>query len=102
VFDLDETLIKATNDKDKLPNGLYDVSCQLEVLGMMKRDIYISYRPYLFEMLDRLKKNFELILFTAGYDVYAETIINELQKNTKYFDVVLTREHCTQHPNGRY
>ena len=44
------------------------------------KDIFISYRPYLFEMLRALKKNFELILFTAGFVVYAETIVKEMQK----------------------
>ena len=102
VFDLDETLIKATNDSGKFPDGVFDARGILNIAMLAKKDIYISFRPYLFEMLTALKKNFELILFTAGFDIYAETIVRELQKEEKFFDYVITREYCTPHPKGRY
>ena len=66
---MDETLIKATNDASKFPDGLYDERCVLDIQELQKKDIYLSYRPYLFEMLSQLKKNFELILFTASKKV---------------------------------
>jgi len=47
-------------------------------------------------MLRALKKNFELIIFTAGFDIYAAGIIKELEKNEKFFDFVITREYCSQ------
>lgn len=78
VFDLDETLIKATNDPSRFPDGKYDVKSKLDIDILPNKDIFISYRPYMFEMLTILKKSFELILFTAGYDVYAETIVREI------------------------
>ncbi len=53
-------------------------------------------------MLAILKKNFELILFTAGYDVYAKTIMKVLEMNDTYFDYVITRDDCTLHPNGKF
>ena len=53
-------------------------------------------------MLSVLKKNFELILFTAGYDVYAKTIMKVLELNDTYFDYVITRDNCTPHPNGKF
>lgn len=53
-------------------------------------------------MLAALKKNFELIIFTAGFKTYADTIIAEIQRDEKYFDHVITRDFCTLHPNGRY
>ena len=56
VFDLDEILIKAANDPLKLPNGKYDRQAELPIAELTKKDIYISFRPYLFEMLDTLKK----------------------------------------------
>ena len=102
MFDLDETLIKATNDSNKFPDGVYDVRSMLNIAVLAKKDIFISFRPYLFEMLSALKKNYELILFTAGFDIYADTIVRELQKEEKFFDHVITRENCTPHPKGRY
>lgn len=78
MFDLDETLIKATNEASKFPNSEYDVKSVLNLDDISKKNIYISFRPYLFEMLTALKKNFELILFTAGFDIYASTIVKAL------------------------
>lgn len=75
---------------------------KLDIDILPNKDIFISYRPFMFEMLSILKKNFELILFTAGYDVYAETIIREMQRKEKFFDFVITRESCTPHPKGRF
>lgn len=80
MFDLDETLIKAMNEPARFPQGVYDVKSKLNIETLPKKDIYISFRPYLFEMLTTLKKNFEIILFTAGHDLYAETIVKELEK----------------------
>jgi hypothetical protein len=51
VFDLDETLIKATNDPSKLPDSIYDEKCHLDFQDLSKKNIYLSYRPFLFEML---------------------------------------------------
>lgn len=70
--------------------------------AQQSKEIFISFRPYLFEMLALLKKNFELILFTAGYDVYAKTIMRVLEVNDNYFDYVITRDNCTPHPNGKF
>jgi hypothetical protein len=42
VLDLDETLIKATNDTTKLPNGMYDVMSILPIEELtIKEVIYI-------------------------------------------------------------
>jgi TFIIF-interacting CTD phosphatase-like protein len=46
--------------------------------GNSRKEIYISFRPFLFETLQTLKKHFELILFTAGFEVYANTIVSVL------------------------
>ena len=65
VFDLDETLIKSVNDPIKLPNQNYDVFLKVED-GSIKRDLYVSFRPYMTEMLRILRKHCELIIFTAA------------------------------------
>lgn len=63
--------------------------------------MYISFRPFLFEMLERLKVHFELILFTAGFKSYAEMMVNEIQRFEKYFDHIISRENCSLHPSGK-
>jgi CTD small phosphatase-like protein 2 len=65
VFDLDETLIKSVSDPSKLPGDNYDVFLKVEE-GHLKRELYVSFRPYMIEMLKKLRKNCELILFTAA------------------------------------
>lgn len=67
---MDETLIKSVSDYNKFPEGLYDARVMLD-----DRELFVSYRPYLFETLKRLSKHFELILFTAGHRPYAEAVI---------------------------
>jgi hypothetical protein len=65
VFDLDETLIKTVIDPSIFPDSNYDVHLKLKDGNEMK-EMYISIRPYTIEMLKRLKKHAELIVFTAG------------------------------------
>jgi TFIIF-interacting CTD phosphatase-like protein len=74
VFDLDETLIKSVNDPGKLPGENYDVFLKVEDGGSIKRELYVSFRPYMTEMLKSLRKHCELIIFTAAQRQYAESI----------------------------
>ncbi len=96
VFDMDETLLRATLSPELLPDG-YDFTinfCRtgLDIVG------YVKLRPYLKEMLLALKPHFELILFTAGHKKYTQAILKEFQKDFTYFDHVLTRNYCSVNP----
>eukprot|EP00347_Sterkiella_histriomuscorum_P005521 403356300 len=103
VFDLDETLIKATNDPMRFENqNVYDAKTELVIDKKIRKDVYISYRPYLFEMLRTLKKKYELIVFTAGFSTYADAIIKEMQREEKFFDHVISRDYCSAHPSGKH
>jgi TFIIF-interacting CTD phosphatase-like protein len=57
---------------------------------------FLSFRPYLFEMLDKLKEHFELILYTCGTASYASAFAESVEKhgNKRYFDHVLCLSHC--------
>jgi len=56
---------------------------------------YLSFRPYLHEMLETLSKDFELILYTCGTASYAACFTQAVEKNKgKYFDHVLSLGHC--------
>ena len=48
-------------------------------------------RPYLRYFLSELKKDFEIILFTAGTKDYAEIIAENLDPNRSIFDYVISR-----------
>lgn len=68
MFDIDETLVYATHSKAEFTNqSSIDTTIRIKVNrfgGAQKA--YLSFRPYLFEMLDELEHDFELILYTCG------------------------------------
>ena len=100
VFDLDETLIKSVSEPSKLPGENFDIFLKVQDSGV-KRDLYVSFRPYMTEMLKRLRKHCELILFTAAQRQYAESIVSSISAVSKaetIFDHILTREFCIPMP----
>jgi CTD small phosphatase-like protein 2 len=75
VLDLDETLIHFKANPNNEESGT------------------IKIRPYLYQFLDSIKKYYELVVFTAATQEYADPIINALEQNKKYFDFRLYRVH---------
>ena len=75
VLDLDETLIHFKANPNNEESGT------------------IRIRPYLHQFLDSIKKYYELVVFTAATQEYADPIINALEQNKKYFDYRLYRIH---------
>ena len=74
VLDLDETLISfKREDAEK---------------GLLKL------RPGLNKFLKELKPLYELIIFTAGTQEYADPILDTIEKEEKYFDKRLYRHHA--------
>jgi TFIIF-interacting CTD phosphatase-like protein len=111
IFDLDETLLKSVSDANRFPNAQYDEKISLND----GKELFISFRPFMVEMLKKLHKHYELILFTAGHRPYADAVVNLLQKtvmgcpapiiksglqtfNKRLFQYVLARDCCTQMP----
>ena len=74
VLDLDETLISFRMEDAKQ--------------GILKL------RPYLKEFLTEIKPLYELIIFTAGTQEYADPILDAIEKNGKFFDERLYRHHA--------
>ena len=75
VLDLDETLIHFKPNPNNEESGT------------------IKIRPYLYQFLDNIKKYYELVVFTAATQEYADPIINALEQHKKYFDYRLYRVH---------
>mmetsp|Transcript_28811 Transcript_28811/g.27737 ORF Transcript_28811/g.27737 Transcript_28811/m.27737 type:complete len:84 (+) Transcript_28811:137-388(+) len=70
VLDIDETLVYATTDKKELTQCDEAIVIKMTKFGGMAK-AYLSFRPYLHEMLEELSKDFELILYTCGTASYA-------------------------------
>lgn len=98
VLDLDETLIhsvfKPIEGADmilKIPDEIVDHEGNSYSL---LNDIYVFKRPGVDMFLKRLSRYYELVIFTASIDKYANPVIDSLDKNnlTRHR---LYREHCT-------
>ena len=76
VLDLDETLIYLQRESN---------------LKTKKKIIIL--RPYLYEFLQRMKKIYELILFSLGTSEYVNPIVDLIEKKEKYFQYRLFRQH---------
>ena len=51
-------------------------------------------RPNLYEFLKKMKKIYELVLFSFGSPEYVDPIINAIEQNEKYFEHRLYKQHC--------
>ena len=91
VLDLDETLIcikRDINNKIKINKN--------------NNLITVILRPGLLDFLNKMKKLYELILFSSGTSEYVSPIIKNIEKNEKYFEHILYREHVTYDDNGSF
>lgn len=80
VLDLDETLISfKLNETGK---------------GM------IIFRPGLDQFLNELSSLYEMVVFTAGIQEYADPILDEIENTNKYFTKRLYRQHTVIIENG--
>ena len=109
VMDMDETMIKAFTEADE---EFYDVKppkyMELNLRMILnykskgtKHGVKVIFRPYLFDILDFLSLEYNLVVYTAGMQEYAEPIIDAIEAETKYFQARLYRQHCTK-VNGQY
>eukprot|EP00347_Sterkiella_histriomuscorum_P003489 403364102 len=93
VFDIDETLVLATCKEKDLKAVDDQIFIKMTRFGGSCK-AYLNFRPYLFDMLDELSKDFELILYTCGTASYAQVFAESVQRKRKYFNHVLSLTHC--------
>ncbi|CDW85606.1 nli interacting factor-like phosphatase family protein [Stylonychia lemnae] len=95
VFDIDETLVYATQNRSELKKLDEIIFIKTTKFGGMVK-AYLSYRPFLFEMLNILVEDFELILYTCGTGSYASSFAESVERNggRRYFDHILCIQHC--------
>mmetsp|Transcript_3235 Transcript_3235/g.6663 ORF Transcript_3235/g.6663 Transcript_3235/m.6663 type:complete len:237 (-) Transcript_3235:13-723(-) len=96
VLDLDETLIRA--EHTPRPNFGEVVSVDN---GGQAFNVYIGRRPKLLEFLLAASEAFELVLFTASLESYAERVLSLIDPHRKLLRYRLYRDSCVFH-NGLY
>ena len=80
VLDLDETLVsfKICPEKNK---------------GLLRL------RPGLIQFLEEMQKYYEIIIFTSATNEYADPLLSAIEKDKKYFDYKLYRQHTIIYNN---
>ena len=82
VLDLDETLISLDRNK-----------------GSKNSKGILKLRPGLMQFLTKIRKYYEMVVFTSGTKEYADQIIDVIESDEKYFDYRLCREHTLFYNN---
>ena len=89
-FEIDSVLLHSEYDdyfdyekiiKIKLPSGLY-------------ANIGIEIRPHFQEMIDMIKENYFICIYTACENFYADSLIEILDNNNTIFSLKLYRDKC--------
>ena len=94
VLDLDETLITFEKEQQEENEECEEEDEEFEEFEE-NENAKIILRPGLYKFLDNLiKLKCELVIFTSSNKKYAEKIIDEIEKNKKYFKKRLYRENC--------
>lgn len=79
VLDLDETLVHCSISP-------------FEGFDETRENIYISYRPYLLNFLQKVSTLFEVVVFTASEKEYASMVLNRIDPENKYIHHRLYRD----------
>ena len=97
VLDLDETLVYSQkNFYYKLKNN--NTNSYNNKINIPKKTVIL--RPGLHEFLHDMKLLYELVIFSAGTPDYVDPIIELIEKDEKFFDYVLYRQHIMIDENG--
>lgn len=107
ILDLDETLIHSMSKGGRMNNGhMVEVRLNAASLGlrgagsgggMAQHPIlyWVNKRPYCDEFLRRIFKWYNLVIFTASVQEYADPVIDWLESERKFFSARYYRQHCT-------
>ncbi|CAI6338078.1 unnamed protein product [Periconia digitata] len=109
ILDLDETLIHSMAKGGRFTTGhMVEVKLQHpvgaggQIIGPQVPILYyVHKRPYCDEFLKKVCKWYNLIIFTASVQEYADPVIDWLEAERKYFAGRYYRQHCTFR-NGAY
>ena len=103
ILDLDETLIHSMSKGGRMNSGhmvevrLNSANLAPGQAGMSQHPIlyWVNKRPYCDEFLRRVCKWFNLVVFTASVQEYADPVIDWLESERKFFSARYYRQHCT-------
>ncbi|KAK0652976.1 HAD-like domain-containing protein [Cercophora newfieldiana] len=105
ILDLDETLIHSMSKGGRMSSGhmvevrlnttYVAVGGQASIGPQHPILYYVHKRPHCDEFLRRVSKWYNLVVFTASVQEYADPVIDWLEADRKYFSARYYRQHCT-------
>lgn len=105
ILDLDETLIHSMSKGGRMSTGhMVEVRLNTTYVGVGGQTsigpqhpilYWVNKRPYCDEFLRRVCKWFNLVVFTASVQEYADPVIDWLESERKFFSARYYRQHCT-------
>lgn len=105
ILDLDETLIHSMSKGGRVSSGhMIEVRLNTASLGLGGGNAgaaqhpilyWVNKRPYCDEFLRRVCKWYNLVVFTASVQEYADPVIDWLESERKFFSARYYRQHCT-------
>ena len=91
VFDLDETLVHCCED---IESSKPDVVLPIVFPTGEVINAGVNIRPYVYEVLKEANKDFEVIVFTASHQCYADVVLNYLDPTGELIHHRLYRDNC--------
>lgn len=94
VLDLDETLVHSTFKRIESPDVYLEVTVEDRLVP-----IYVRCRPGLIQLLEAAYRHYELVVFTASMEKYANPLLDILDPSG-LVEARLFREHCQRVGSG--
>jgi CTD small phosphatase-like protein 2 len=97
VFDLDETLIHCKEDFD--PNNI-DHVIKISFPDGETVTAGLNVRPYALETLKAVQEDFQIVIFTASHQNYADAVLDFIDPDRELTALRLYRENCIETEEG--
>jgi len=98
IFDMDETLIHCVDSiEDEDPQFIIKVPVDGEEV-----EAGINVRPYALECLEAANQQFEVVVFTASHQSYADAVLDFLDPDHELIKKRLYRDSCYETEEGVY
>jgi len=89
IFDLDETLVHCIDDID---NQTFDLPIKVTFPSGETIQAGINIRPHVYQCLKKARENYQVVIFTASHQAYADAVIDALEKEFLNLDYLTDDE----------
>ena len=91
IFDLDETLVHCVESVENC-----DATIEIQIPGGEAVRAGLNIRPFALECLTYAARHFEVAIFTASHQCYADVVLNLLDPTGTLISHRLYRDNCVQ------